>query len=112
MPALQPSSEGWHEEQHNPLPWPRYFWGIVLRAYREFEERVGTLRVGRGSKTDLVEEAVGRRLGAFSISDMERECPGVSRDWIRIVLRRLRDEGRIIPRGKGRGAKWVRQDDR
>lgn len=108
--ALEASSESWHEEQHDALPWLRYFWGIVLRSYREFEERVGTLRVGRGSKTELVEEAVGRRIGAFSISDIERDCPGVSRDWIRIVLRRLRDEGRIIPRGKGRGAKWVTQD--
>jgi len=108
--ALEASSQGWHEGRHDALPWLRYFWGVVLRAYREFEERVGTLRSGRGSKTDLIEEAVGRRLGAFSISDIERECPGVSRDWIRIVLRRLRDERRIVRHGKGRGAKWVRQD--
>jgi len=108
--ALEASSQGWHEGRHDGLPWLRYFWGVVLRAYREFEERVGTLRSGRGSKTDLIEEAVGRRLGAFSISDIEKECPGVSRDWIRIVLRRLRDERRIVRHGKGRGAKWVRQD--
>lgn len=108
--ALEASSQRWHEAQHDPLPWLRYFWGVVLRAYREFEERVGTLRVGRGAKTDLVEEAVARRMGAFSISNIEADCPGVSRDWIRIVLRRLRDEGRITPRGKGRGAQWIRKD--
>lgn len=108
--ALEASSQGWHEGRHDALPWMRYFWGVLLRAYREFEQRVGTLRTGRGAKTDLVEEAIGRRVGAFSISDIERECPGVSRDWIRIVLRRLRDERRIVRRGKGRGAKWVRQE--
>lgn len=108
--ALEASSQGWHEGRHTALPWLRYFWGVVLRAYREFEERVGTIRTGRGGKTDLVEEAVKRRVGAFSISDIEKECHGVSRDWIRIVLRRLRDEGRIVRRGKGRGAKWVRQE--
>jgi Fic family protein len=108
--TLEASSQGWHERRHDALPWMRYFWGVVLRAYREFEQRVGTLRTGRGAKTDLVTEAIGRRIGAFSISDIEAECPGVSRDWIRIVLRKLRDEKRIVRHGKGRGAKWVRQD--
>ena len=108
--ALEASSKRWHEGRHDALPWMRYFWGVVLRAYSEFEDRVGTLRTGRGAKAGMVEEAVARRLGAFSISDIERECPGVSRDWIRIVLRRLRDERRIVRRGSGRGAKWVRQD--
>jgi len=105
--ALEASSRRWHERKHNPLPWMRYFWGILIRAYKEFEERVGTIRRGRGAKTDIVEQAIARRIGPFSISDIEADSPGVTRDWIRIVLRRLRDEGRILPRGKGRGAKWV-----
>ena len=84
-----------------------YFWGVLLRAYGEFEERVGTLRTGRGSKSDLIEAAVQRRMGPFAISDIERDCPGVSRDWVRRVLRRLGDEGKILARGKGRGAKWI-----
>lgn len=108
--ALEASSRGWHESRHDPLPWLRYFWGVVLRAYREFEERVGTLRTGRGAKTDLVLEAVNRRIGPFAISDIEAECPGVSRDYIRLMLRRLRDEKRIRPQGKGRGARWLRND--
>ena len=108
--ALAQSSEGWHEGQHDALPWLRYFWGIVLRAYREFEERVGTVRVGRGAKTDVVEQAIGRRIGPFAISDIEADSPGVTRDWIRMVLRRLKSEGRITPIGKGRGAKWIKRD--
>jgi len=108
--SLEASSQGWHESRHDSLPWLRYIWGVVLRAYGEFEERVGTLRTGRGAKTDLVEEAVGRRIGAFAISDIEADCPGVTRDWIRIVLRRLRNEGRIVAQGRGRGAKWIRRD--
>ena len=106
--ALEASSHGWHEGRQDVFPWLRYFWGVVLRAYREFQDRVGTLREGRGAKSDLVEEAVSRRTGPFAISDIEAECPGVTRDWIRIVLRRMRDAGRIAPRGRGRGAKWVR----
>jgi Fic family protein len=108
--ALEASSRGWNEGRHDVLPWTRYLWGVMLRAYREFEERVGTLRTGRGAKTDLVVEAVQRRMTSFAISDIEADCPGVTRDWIRIVLRRLRDEGKIVPQGRGRGARWVKRE--
>jgi DNA-binding HxlR family transcriptional regulator len=60
----------------------------------------------RGSKTALVEAAVERRIRPFAISEIEDDCPGVSRDMIRHVLRRLRDEGRVEVRGRGRGARW------
>lgn len=108
--ALHASSQGWHEGRHDLLPWLRYFWGVMLRAYREFEARMGTVRVGRGSKTDLVEQAVKRRIGAFSISDIEADVPEATRDWIRMVMRRLKREGRIVLQGRGRGAKWLFRD--
>ena len=82
-----------------------------IAGYREFEERVGTIRTGKGSKTEQIKMAVNRRIGPFAISDIESDCPGISRDMIRIVLRQLRDEKAIIPQGKGRGAKWIRKKD-
>lgn len=107
--ALEHSSAGWHEGKHDPLPWLRYFWGVVTAAYKEFEERVGTLRVGRGAKTEMIEAAIARRVGTFAISDIEADCPGVTRDWIRMVFRRLKAEGEIELIGRGRGARWVKR---
>ena len=80
----------------------------MLRAYREFEERVGTIQTSRGAKTELIKRAIDRRIGSFAISDIDRDCPGVSRDMIRHVLRNLRDDGYLEVRGRGRGAKWAR----
>jgi Fic family protein len=104
--ALEASSHGWHEGQHDPFPWLEYFWGVLLRAYSEFRDRAGKLLTGRGAKTALVESAVERRLRPFAISDIENDCPGVSRDMVRHVLRRMRDQGRVQVRGRGRGARW------
>lgn len=42
--ALQSSSFGWHEGENNYAPFVRYYLGIVLKAYNEFESRVGYLR--------------------------------------------------------------------
>lgn len=106
--ALRASSEKWHEGEHDPHPWIDYFWGVLLRAYGEFEERVGEVRTKKISKTEQIRLAVDRRVGPFAISDMERELPHISRDMIKLVLRDLKEEGLIEVRGKGRGAKWVR----
>ena len=105
--TLERSSQGWHQGKHNAMPWLAYFWGALLRAYHEFEERVGTIRTSRGSKTDQVRKAVERKIVPFSISDIERDCPAISRDMIRLVLRQMKAEGSITPQGKGRGAKWI-----
>ena len=107
--SLEASSQNWHEGQHDIHPWLRYFWGVMLRAYREFEERVGTITTGRGAKTVHIRRVVERRVGPFAISDIESECPGISRDMIRVVLRKLRDEGVLELQGHGRGAKWVKK---
>ena len=101
--SLERSSRGWHEDAHDVHPWLGYFWGVLLRAYGEFEQRVETLQ---GSKTDQVRAAVLRRLGAFGIADIEHDCPGVSRDMVRHVLRQMRTDGLVQVEGRGRGAKW------
>ena len=108
--TLEKSSRGWHEEKHDVMPWLRYFWGVLLRAHREFEARVGTIAKGRGAKADMVRSVVENRVLAFSISEIGKECPGVSRPTIRRVLERLRDEGLIEVKGKGPGARWHKRD--
>lgn len=104
--TLEASSQGWHEGRHDVRPWLDYFWGALLRAYREFEERVGTIERGRGAKGDRVRAKVQKRTLPFSISEIEQACPGISRDTVRMVLRAMKADGLIASTGKGRGAKW------
>lgn len=105
--TLESSSQGWHEGAHNIAAWLDYFWGALLRAYKEFEERVGPLSRGRGAKGDWVRAEILKRDLPFSISEIEAACPGISRDMVRLVLRAMKAEGLIAPTGKGRGAKWA-----
>jgi Fic family protein len=104
--TLELSSKKWHTSHHDIAPWMNYFWIVLLKAYREFEERVGKIKPGKGSKSDQVRKAVLRQTGIFSISDIEKECPWITRDWIRLVLREMKVEKLIVLQGKGRGAKW------
>ena len=104
--TLELCSKNWHAGKHDVNPWMNYFWGALLRAYREFEERVGIVSTNKGSKTELIRNTISRKIGPFSIGAIESDCPGISREMIRLVLRQMRDEGVIISSGKGRGSLW------
>ncbi|MGF6130576.1 Fic family protein [Pseudomonas frederiksbergensis] len=106
--TLEVSSQGWHEGLHNVQPWLDYFWGALLRAYKEFEVRVGTIEKRHGGKSDRVRVEALKRFLPFSITELEEACPGVSRDTVRMVLRSLKAEGLIQSTGKGRNAKWIK----
>lgn len=100
------SSQGWHEGEHNILPWTEYLLGTILAGYREFEGRFGLVSSGVGSKTDMILNAIEGTIADFSISDLERLCPTVSRDMIRHVLVKLRNDGKIENLSKGKYARW------
>ena len=114
--SLEVSSQGWHEQRHDPLPWCRYLWGVLLRGYREFEQRIDALAelrqgegltVPRAEKRQLVREACLRQLVPFPVSSIEQECPGISRELIRQVLLQLAEVGLMKLEGRGRSARWV-----
>jgi Fic family protein len=104
--TLEQSSQGWHEGTHDPWPYVNYILFILKSAYREFEERVGQVKSPRGAKTELIESAVAAFSGTFTLSDLERACPGVSRDMVRRVLRDLQEAGQVECLGRGPGAAW------
>jgi len=108
--VLRRISAGWHEGVHDVMPWFNYLLSAWRTAYREFEERAGRQRPKRGSKTELVEYALLNILSPFGIADVERLCPNVSRDTIRLVMNRWRAEGKLEILGKGRDAKWRRAE--
>ena len=106
--TLNKSSQRWHEAKHDVLPWFNYFLGTIVAAYKEFEERASNASPARGAKTGIVEAAINRQLGEFSISDIEQECPNVSRVMIKKVLSQMRVAQKIKCLGKGKAANWLR----
>lgn len=110
--TLQQSSQGWHEGKHDPWPYINYLLSILKMAYKEFEDRMGRIKSPRGAKTGLIEKAVRDFSSEFSVSDLERACPGVSRDMVRRVLRDLQARGDVECLGRGPGALWRKREKR
>lgn len=107
--ALLASTDGWHDGEHDPWPWLRYFIGIVAGSYVDFGTLTSRARSG-GSKQDRVRDYVLNHAPAtFQISDVRAALPGVSDQTIRLALNGLRSEGRVEADAVGRGATWTRR---
>ena len=104
--SLQISSLGWHQGTHDLAPWFNYFFAIIRRAYVELEERSGEFNASRGAKSEQVLAAIRAQPGEFRVNDLLRACPGVSREWIRKLLARLKKSGVVTCEGRGPSARW------
>jgi hypothetical protein len=108
--TLELSSEGWHQGKHNPWHYVNLLLFVLKTAYLEFERRVGEIEAPRGGKTELVLAAIGRHFGPFRIAGLRQECPSVSPEWIRSLLKKLRAQGRVECLGRGLNAQWQKTD--
>jgi Fic family protein len=106
--TLELSSQGWHEARHDPWPYINYLLHILKTAYREFEARVGDIREPRGAKTEAILAAVGRAQTPFTVSAIQRACPGVGLDLVRHLLKKLQTDGMVECLGRGQKASWRR----
>jgi Fic family protein len=103
--TLEQNSQGWHEGKHDPWPYIGFLLYIIKQAYDEFETRVGKTKAPKGEKSALVEAAIARQSGPFTVSDIRDACPGVGVDLIRKVLGRLKDH-QVECLGRGQSAQW------
>ena len=104
--TLEESSLKWHEGKHNPWPYLNFLLFIVNSAYKEFKERIETLKEPRGAKTEIVLSIIGKQISAFTVADIQKQCPGVSIDMIRYLLKQLKSEGKVKCLGRGKYAQW------
>ena len=107
--TLEESSKGWHEGKHDPWPYLNFVLFVLKTAYKEFEERAASIRSPRGSKTEMVHHAVLAADRDFTVADIEKKCPAVSRDMIRTVLKSMQKDDLVECIGRGPGALWKKK---
>ncbi|MDS0526499.1 Fic family protein [Clostridium sp. SHJSY1] len=104
--ALNKSSMLWHDGKNNLFIWLEYFLGIIIKAYKELEYRVGYIENTKGSKSERIEMDIEGKLGYFTKNEIRTICPDVGEATINRVFEKLRVEEKIEVVGKGRNSKW------
>ncbi len=106
--ALEQSSENWKEGKNDNTPFVKYLLGIILSAYRDFEERL-ILIDGKLTATEIIEKNISGRIGKFTKSDLQEGCPSLSRQAIEKALKQLCNSGKIERKGSGPKTFYVRR---
>jgi Fic family protein len=104
--ALKQSSQGWHTEEHDPLPWINFFLSILRQACKELAENMEMSQSATTGKGELVERTVLAQIGAFTLRDIQLQCPNVSSQMIKKILNDMKKNKILILVGRGRGARW------
>lgn len=107
--ALQASSQKWHEDRNDYLPFLKYMLGVVVKAYNEFENRVEYLRYRKVSKPERIKAVIERTPGKISKKDIAQACPDISLTTIERALANLLESGFILKVGSGRATAYVKK---
>ncbi len=106
--ALQASSTGWHEGENSYEPFVKYYLGIMLKAYNEFESRVEHLKHRSLSKPDRTKAVIDNMVGKITKKEIMELCPDISKITVERTLTNLVKSGYIAKVGAGPSTGYVR----
>jgi Fic family protein len=106
--ALQASSIGWHEGTNDYEPFVKYYLGIILKAYNEFESRVEYLENRSLSKPERIKVIIDQKVGKITKKEIMEICPDISKVTVERTLTNLVKSGYIYKVGAGPSTAYVR----
>ncbi len=107
--TLKKSSEGWHEEENNHKPFIKYYLSILLKAYKDFSERIETVEIRGLNKSERVKDLFDKKVGKISKNDIAKIYPDISVTTIEKALSDLLKEGYIKKVGSGRATAYIKK---
>ena len=107
--ALEQSQYGWHDGNEDSTPFVKYLLGIILSAYRDFEERVDLVG-NKLSALDTVRKAAYSKIGKMTKSELMELCPSIAKSSVESAIKKLVDSGELIKHGSGRTTFYTRSD--
>lgn len=107
--ALQASSSGWHENQNTYAPFIKYYLGIIIKAYDEFENRIQYLVTQKISKPERIKAIISRTVGKVTKKELMEQCPDISQGTIERTLSKLLKDGTIVKIGAGPATAYIRK---
>lgn len=106
--ALQASSTGWHEGKNSYEHFVKYYLGIIIKAYHEFEDRVEHLKYRKLSKADRIKNFIDKKVGKVTKKDIMNANPDISKITVERTLSELLKQGYIQKVGSGPSTAYVK----
>lgn len=112
--VLQQSSVNWHEGINDYMPFIKYMLGVIIAAYRNFDERIKVLEDKNISKPEIIEKYIRSKLVKVTKAEIMKEFTDISQITVQRTLANLLNQNKIIKVGGGRYTSyiWNRDNDK
>ena len=107
--ALQQCSQNWHENQNCYESFVTYYLGVILKASREFEDRIEYLSFKKITKADRVQKLIETTVGKITKKEILEKCPDISTKTVERTLAELVKAGVIEKVGASSATGYVWQ---
>ena len=105
--SLKDSSVNWHEVVSNYEPFVKYMLGLIVAAYRDFDNNADKLITKGLSKPERVAEKIKESMGKISKKELLAKCPDISVVTVQRALNSLIQNNQITKLGGGRYTTYV-----
>ena len=107
--VLEKSQQDWHDGNDNPEAFIKYLLGIIISAYRDFEERVDIVSDNLPA-IEIVKKAISTIIGKFNKTKIIELCPTLGVKSIESALKKLIDSDLIEKHGTGKSTFYTRKN--
>jgi len=105
----QEASHNWAEGLSDTHGLHRFFLEIFIESYQDVSEILRNYAYDQQiNKSDYIENTINKLEEVFTKEQIRQHHPTISDSTINRTLKRLRDEKKIRPLGKGRSASWMK----
>ncbi len=103
------ASHNWGEGLADVMSLHRFLVQRLLESYQGLHELLRNYTFDQQTnKSDYIENTINKLDEVFTKEEIRAQHPTISDSTINRTLKRLRDEKKIRPLGKGRSAKWMK----
>ncbi len=108
--ALKVSSESWHDNKNDYIPFIINFMQILYRCYKDLDEAFTDISLKKAKKSERVESILLNAIVPISKQDIIQKVPDISVKTIELVLGKMLKEKRIKKIGTYKDARYTRND--
>lgn len=110
--TLKKSSVNWYENNNNYSFFTEYYLGIILRAYKDFSNRIEYMTNKKMTAKERILLLIEKNISKMSKKQIMETCPDISISTIEKALNELLNEELILKIGDGRYTSYIINNER
>lgn len=110
--SLEQSSNGWHENENDYLPFITNFLQILYRCFKELDESFMEISLKKAKKSERVEAILLSAIVPISKAEIMEKLPDVSIKTVELVLSKMVKEKKIDKIGSYKDARYMRKSNK